>query len=308
MKRLITAIVASALLITACGDDTEETPDPTEAPTETDSDATDPAGTTAATEAPTDTSSALACADGKTITDGVLTIATGEPAFPPYVINDATPEDGQGFEAAVAMAIARELGFDAGSVTWVRTPFDAAIAPGPKDFDFNLQQYTITEDRMGVVDFSGGYYTAAQAVFGLADSPAATATSVSDLKNLKLGAAVGTTSLTYAEETIQPTTPVQVYNDNAAAKVALESKQIDAIISDLPTALYVTAVEIEGTTVFGQIEGTGTDEFGMLLSKDNPLTACVDLALSAIKASGELDEITTTWMSEYTEAPIISAD
>jgi polar amino acid transport system substrate-binding protein len=296
----LAAVIAGTLVLAACGDDTEETTEPvaTEAP--------------AATEAPGTTSldtsaDPAACAAGNTITDGVLTIATGEPAFPPYVINDATPEDGQGFEAAVAMAVAEELGFGADAVTWVRTPFDAAIAPGPKDFDFNLQQYTITPERAEVVDFSDGYYTAAQAVFGLADSAAAGATTLADLKGLNIGVAAGTTSIAYVEETIQPDAEVQIFNDNAAAKVALESKQIDAIVSDLPTALYITAVEIEGTKVFGQIEGSGTDQFGLLLAKDSPLTDCVNIALANLKASGQLDQITTTWMSEYTEAPIITA-
>jgi len=294
----LAAVIAGTLVLAACGDDTEESSEATEAPA-----ATEAPGTTAL-----DTSAdPKACADGNTITDGVLTIATGEPAFPPYVINDATPEDGQGFESAVAMAVAKELGFEGAAVTWVRTPFDAAIAPGPKDFDFNLQQYTITPERAEVVDFSDGYYTAAQAVFGLADSPAATAKTIADLKGLNIGVAAGTTSIAYVEETIQPDAEVQIFNDNAAAKVALESKQIDAIVSDLPTALYITAVEIEGTKVFGQIEGSGTDEFGLLLAKDSPLTDCVNIALANLKASGQLDQITTTWMSEYTEAPIITA-
>jgi polar amino acid transport system substrate-binding protein len=294
----LAAVIAGTLVLAACGDDTEESTDATEAPA-----ATEAPGTTAL-----DTSAdPKACAAGNTITDGALTIATGEPAFPPYVINDATPEDGQGFESAVAMAVAKELGFEGAAVTWVRTPFDAAIAPGPKDFDFNLQQYTITPERAEVVDFSDGYYTAAQAVFGLADSPAATAKTIADLKGLNIGVAAGTTSIAYVEETIQPDAEVQIFNDNAAAKVALESKQIDAIVSDLPTALYITAVEIEGTKVFGQIEGSGTDQFGLLLAKDSPLTDCVNIALANLKASGQLDQITTTWMSEYTEAPIITA-
>ena len=267
---------------------------------------------TADTTGATDTAAAVAvpaaadCAAGKTITAGKLTIATGEPAFPPYIINDATPQDGQGLESAVAMAVARELGFSGDTVSWVRTPFDAAIAPGPKDFDFNLQQYTITDERKQVVDFSGGYYTAAQAVFGLADSAGATAKTVADLAKLKIGVAAGTTSVTYVEQTIKPTSAAQVFNDNAAAKLALESKQIDAIVSDLPTALYVTNVEIPGTKVFGQIEGSGTDQFGLLLAKGNALTECVNQALAAIATSGELEQIQTKWMSEYTNAPMIT--
>ena len=297
-RTLIATIAAGSLVLAACGDDSESS-----------ADADAPAATTAApgTTAAAAGGSAAECAAGNTITDGTLTIATGEPAFPPYVINDATPEDGQGFEAAVAMAVARELGFEGDAVTWTRSAFDAAIAPGPKDFDFNLQQYTVTDERQQVVDMSDGYYTAAQAIFGLADSAASTATSIADLKPLKIGVAAGTTSITYVEETIQPEQEPFIFADNAAAKTALESGQIDAIVSDLPTALYITAVEIEGTTVFGQIEGSGTDEFGLLLAKDSPLTECVNLALEALRASGELDAITVEWMTEYTEAPIISA-
>ena len=284
MKRqIIAAAVLSAVLLAACGDDNKS------------SDTTAAANQTAAE-----------CAAGKTVADGTLTIATGEPAFPPYIINDATPEDGQGFEAAVAMAVAAELGFDASSVVWTRTAFDAAIAPGPKDFDFNLQQFTITPERAEVVTFSQGYYTSSQAIFGLTDSPAAGATSLADLKGLKIGVAAGTTSVTYIEDVIQPDSEPLIFNDNAAAKEALDSNQIDAIVSDLPTALYITAVEMEGTTVYGQIEGSGTDEFGLLMAKDSPIAPCVDLALTALKSSGALETITTTWMSEYVEAPVIS--
>ena len=309
MKRLAVATIVGALVLAACGDDTEESA-ATEPPAAETTAAPETPDTTAAAEttAPAEPGSeAAACAEGNTISDGVLTIATGEPAFPPYVIDDA-PESGQGFEAAVALAVARELGFEGDAVTWVRTAFDAAIAPGPKDFDFNLQQYTITDERKEVVDFSEGYYSAPQAVFGLADSAAAGVTSVADLKSLKFGVAAGTTSIAYVEDVIQPDQELFVFPDTAAAKTALESNQIDAIVADLPTALFITAVEIEGTTVFGQIEGSGTDEFGLLLAKDSPLTECVNLALQALKDSGELEAITVEWMSEYTEAPIISAE
>ena len=304
MKRTLTALLlVGAVVLAACGDDDDDAASATTVAAAT-LPATVPA---AATTAPAATGSAADCAAGKTIDADKLTIATGDPAFPPYVINDATPEDGQGFEAAVAMAVARELGFTGAAVTWVRTPFDAAIAPGPKNFDFNLQQYGITPERQQVVDFSEGYYTAPQAIFGLADSPAASAKTISDLKSLKIGVAAGTTSVTYVEETIQPSSDPLIFNDNAAAKTALESNQIDAVVSDLPTAIYITTVEIEGTKVFGQIEGSGTDQWGLLLAKDSPLTQCVDMALDTLKSSGELDQITTKWMSDYTDAPVISA-
>lgn len=286
------AIAALAASLGACGDDDDDE------------------GSATAEETADDTGggaqSASECAAGNTVEPDVLTIATGDPAFPPYVINDATPQDGQGFEAAVAMALARELGFSTDAVQWIRTTFDGAIAPGPKDFDFNIQQYTVTPERAEVVDFSEGYYTAPQAIFGLADSPAASATTLADLKGLKIGVAAGTTAVTYVEEVIQPDSEPLILNDNAAAKTALESNQIDAIVSDLPTALYITGVEIEGTTVYGQIEGSGTDEFALLLAKDSPMTECVDIALQTLKDSGELESITKEWMSDYTEAPVIS--
>jgi polar amino acid transport system substrate-binding protein len=306
------ALAVGSLVLAACGDDETEEPAAEEPTATATAETAEPSATESEPATATATETAAAggaaeCAAGNTITDGVLTIATGEPAFPPYVIDDA-PESGEGFEAAVAMAVAREMGFEGDAVTWVRTGFDAAIAPGPKDFDFNLQQYTITDERKQVVDFSDGYYSAPQAVFGLADSAAAGATSLADLQGLKFGVAAGTTSIGYVEDVIQPEQELFIFTDNAAAKTALESNQIDAIVSDLPTALYITAVEIEGTTVFGQIEGSGTDEFGMLLAKDSPLTECVNLALEALKASGELDTITLEWMSEYTEAPIIAAE
>src|SRR5689334_1768429 len=248
MKRTLTALLlVGAVVLAACGDDDDDAASATTVAAAT-LPATVPA---AATTAPAATGAAADCAAGKTIDADKLTIATGDPAFPPYVINDATPQDGQGFEAAVAMAVARELGFEGDAVTWVRTPFDAAIAPGPKNFDFNLQQYGITPERQQVVDFSEGYYTAPQAIFGLADSPAASAKSISDLKSLKIGVATGTTSVTYVEETIKPDSDPLIFNDNAAAKTALESNQIDAVVSDLPTAIYITTVEIEGTKVFG---------------------------------------------------------
>ena len=286
MQRHLLAALSTTLLLAACGSD----------------------GDSSSQTAATDTNpaaDAAACAAGKTIGDGTLTIATGDPAYFPYVIDD-TPESGQGFEAAVALAVAKALGFEGGAVTWVRTPFDTVIASGPKAFDFNLQQFTITDERKQVADFSEGYYAAPQAVFGLAASAAASATTIADLKGLKIGVAAGTTSVDYVESVIAPDSAPLIFDDNATVKIALESKQIDAVVTDLPTALYITGVEIEGTKVFGQIEGSGGDEWGLLLAKGSPLTECVNLALADLKASGKLEQITTQWMSEFTAAPVIT--
>jgi polar amino acid transport system substrate-binding protein len=294
MKRsILAAAIVGTVLLAACGSDKKA--ETTTAPT---------------TVAPATTSApdAMSCASGKTLSPGQLTIATGDPAFPPYVIDDK-PESGQGFEAALALAVAKEMGFEGSAVTWVRTSFDTAVAGSDKNFDFNLQQFSISPEREQVVSFSEPYYTANQAVLGYTDGPAKDVKSLADLKKLKLGAAAGTTSLSFITDVIKPDVEPFAFNSNADAKTALDNKQIDAIITDLPTGLYIAAAEIEGTKVFGQFPvaagGTG-DQWGLLFTKDNPLVACANLALDALKANGQLDAITKQWMGDYTEAPTLS--
>ena len=248
--------------------------------------------------------------DCSTITEGTLTIGTGSPAFSPWVENDA-PESGEGFEAAVGMAIAAELGYEGENVVWVRTTFDEAIAPGEKNFDFNMQQYSITPEREETISFSDPYYSSNQAIVALAGSPAEGATTVADLADVKFGAQAGTTSLTFINEIIKPTNEAFVYDDNAGAKAALEAGQIDAIVVDLPTGLYISAVEIEGTSVIGQFPGSAgglTDDFGAVFTKDNPLVACVNTALATLKESGELAKIEQAWLSDNAGVPVISVD
>ena len=248
------------------------------------------------------------CTTGKTLTAGTLTIGTGAPAYSPWVENDA-PESGEGFEAAVAYAVAEQMGFAKENVTWVRTTFDEAIQPGAKNFDFNLQQYSITDERKETVSFSDSYYTTNQAMVGYADSPVASMTTLEELASVKFGVQSGTTSLDFVTNVIAPTTEPYVYDDNAAAKAALEARQIDAIVVDLPTALYISAVEIEGTKVVGQFPaeaGGTTDEFGMVFDLDNPLVDCVNTALAQIRQVGTLDAIEQQWLSDNITAPVIT--
>ena len=245
-----------------------------------------------------------------TISEGKLTIATGTPAFEPWVVGDK-PESGEGFEAAVAYAVASELGYTNENIVWVRTGFDEAVQPGAKNFDFNLQQYSITDERKATVSFSDPYYSTNQAVVGFEDSPVAGATKLSELKDLKFGAQSGTTSLDFILNVIKPTNEPFIYDDNAGAKAALEAKQIDAIVVDLPTAFYISAVEIEGSKVIGQFplsDAVAADNFGLLFDKDNKLVDCVNTALATIKDSGSLAEIEKTWLADKTNAPVISLD
>jgi polar amino acid transport system substrate-binding protein len=308
-RRLATALSISAvavLALAACGDDDDSGgAASTAAPTSAAAATTTTAGGGSATTAGDDTpasypadAAAASCAEGKTLQAGKLVVATGQPAFGPYVMDDK-PESGQGFEANLAYAIAGAMGFAPDAVSWVRTTFDGAIQPGPKDFDFNLQQYSINPDREKVVSFSDPYYSANQAILGTADSPAAKATSLDDFRNLKIGVAAGTTSLTFVQDVLKPTSQPFVYNDNAAAKQAIDTKQIDAIVVDLPTGIYMRDVELQGVQVYGQFTSTdsGGEPWGMLLAKDNPLVDCVNEALSTLRKDGILDAITERWMT-----------
>lgn len=242
-------------------------------------------------------------ADLATIENGVLTIATGEPAYYPWVIDDA-PESGEGFEAAVAYAVATQLGFSKDEVKWVRTTFDSAVTPGEKNFDFNLQQFSITEERKAAVDFSSPYYTAPQAIVSFKGSKIEGKSSLAELKDAKLGAAVGTTSLDAIETQIGA--KASVFNDNAAGVSALKNKQIDGLVVDLPTAFYLAGVEVENGIIVGQLPSTGSgDQFGLLLTKGSPLTSCVSGAVDAITADGTLAGITDTWLATNTGSPVL---
>jgi len=241
-----------------------------------------------------------------TVTPGQLTIATGEPAYYPWVIDDK-PESGEGFEAAVAYAVASQLGYTNEEVVWKRTTFDGAIAPGVKDYDFNLQQFSITNERKEVVDFSSPYYTASQVIVSYKGSAIDGKTSIADLKSAKIGAAVGTTSLEAAQTIIAPDTEVQVFNDNAAAVQALKNKQIDGIVVDLPTGYYLAGVEVEGGLLVGQLPSSGTgDQFGLLLTKDSPITGCISEAVDAITADGTLAAIEEKWLTAGAGVPVLN--
>jgi polar amino acid transport system substrate-binding protein len=242
-------------------------------------------------------------ADLATVADGVLTIATGEPAYYPWVIDDA-PESGEGFEAAVAYAVATQLGFSNDEVKWVRTTFDSAVTPGEKNFDFNLQQFSITEERKAAVDFSSPYYTAPQAIVSFKGSKIDGKTSIAELAGAKLGAAVGTTSLDAIEN--QLGLKASVFNDNAAGVSALKNKQIDGLVVDLPTAFYLSGVEVENGIIVGQLASSGSgDQFGLLLTKGSALTSCVSGAVDAITADGTLASITDTWLATNTGSPVL---
>ncbi len=253
-------------------------------------------------------SSSSSASSGSTgnVTAGKLTIGTGQPAYFPWVIDD-TPQSGKGFESAVAYAVADKLGFAKKDVVWVRSTFDQAIAPGDKDFDFNLQQFSITDERKATVDFSPSYYETTQAVITIKGSKAENAKSISDLRGILIGAQTGTTSFDAIEKQIKPTAGAQAFNSNDDAKLALKSGTIDALVVDLPTAFYLTGAELDGGKIIGQLpkkSGTG-DQFGLVLAKGSPLTKKVAAAVDALRADGTLDRLATTWLASSADAPVL---
>jgi polar amino acid transport system substrate-binding protein len=235
---------------------------------------------------------------------GTLTVATDSPAFPPYFVDD-DPTNGKGFESAVAYAIAEQLGFAEDDVRWVVEPFNSSYAPGPKDFDFDVNQISITPRRAEQVDFSTPYYVAEQAIVALKGTDAARGTSLADFADVQIGVQIGTTSLEAVEESIQPSVEPKVFDTSNDVVTALKNEQVDAVVVDVPTAYFLTAVQVPQATTVGQFPAPGGDEWGALLEKGSPLTPCVSAAIDELNESGELPAIEKRWMSDVTNAPVL---
>jgi polar amino acid transport system substrate-binding protein len=250
-----------------------------------------------------------------TVTDGQLTIGTDNPAFPPWFgggtktskwkIND--PSTGKGYESAVAYAIAKQLGYAKSKVQWTFVPFNKSFAPGPKAFDFDINQISVTPARAKVVSFSTSYYDVNQAIVVNKGTKIAAVRGMKGLARYKLGAQLGTTSYAFITSRIKPSQQPAVFNSNAAAVLALKNKQIDGLVVDLPTAFFVTAVQVPNGKILGQFENNGktTDRFGVVLEKGNPLTACVNKAIASLRANGTLKRLQRLWLAKATGAPIL---
>jgi polar amino acid transport system substrate-binding protein len=288
----LAALAALALAVTtAC------------APADSDGDSAGDAGTDA-TKAATSLSECKP-ADLPLLKAGTFTIATDDPAFEPWFV-DNDPTNGKGFEGAVAYAVADKLGFAKDDVTWVKAGFNQAVQAGTKSFDVDINQFSITKDRAKAVDFSSPYYSAAQAIITLKDSPFAGATSLAELKDAKLGAQVATTSLEAIKQ-IAPSSDPLVYDDTTKAAQALQNGQVDAVVADLPSAYYLTSAELDGATIVGQFQPTTgeSEKFGLLLAKDSPLTPCVSLAVDALADDGTLAALEKEWLNQATDVPVL---
>lgn len=280
---LAAAAVAGGALLSACGGSSSGS-----------------ASTTA-----TGSTAASACTKSslQTKTPGILTVATDQPSYPPYVIND-DPTSGKGFESAVAYGIAGTLGYAKSDVKWIRVPFNSTYAPGPKRFDFDVNQVSINPQRQKGADFSEPYYTTPQGVLVRGDSPFASAKTLADLKGAQIGVQVGTTSLDAVNGQIHPSRQPRVYNTSNDVVRGLKNRQVDAVVTDLPTTIYLRDAEVKGSKLVGQFSAPGGDQWGAVLQKNSPLTACVSQAIVSLRQSGELKAITERWIGA--EAPVLA--
>jgi polar amino acid transport system substrate-binding protein len=262
----------------------------------------------------TTTGSTTSCkkADLNLVNAGQLTIGTDNPAFPPWFGGSekapwkvSDPRSGEGFESAVAYAVAKQLGFAKNEVKWIVVPFNTSYAPGPKKFDFDINEISFTPARAKVVDFSNSYYDVNQAIVVKKGTKIANATSVADLKPYKLGVQVGTTSYQYIKDNIMPSKQPAVYDSNDAAVAALKNGQTDGLVVDLPTAFYVTAVQVPNSEILGQFESKTGEHFGMVFEKGNSLVKCVNSALAKLKSNGTLQQIQDKWLAKVGGAPVL---
>jgi polar amino acid transport system substrate-binding protein len=290
MRRILpaVAIAATAAMLAACG-------------------SSGGGGGTGGSAAPSPSASATpaACSNAGVQKDlfqpGVLTVGTDNPVFTPWFIGN-NPSNGKGYESAVAYAVAKQLGFSPDQVKWVHVPFNASYAPGPKKFDFDINEISFTPERASAVTFSDGYYDVEQALIALKGTPIVTKHSPSDLKGYVFGDQIGTTSLAFINTAIQPTSRPKVFQTLNDAKQALQTHQIAALVADTPTAAFISASEIKGSVVVGRFPSSG-EHFGMVLGKGNPLVTCVNQALAAMKSDGTLDQLTKKWLKVYTSIP-----
>jgi polar amino acid transport system substrate-binding protein len=237
-------------------------------------------------------------------TKGVLTVATDAPAYPPY-FEDNKPSNGKGFESAVAYAIAKQLGFTPAQVKWTVEPFDSSYAPGPKSFDFDINEISITPARAKEVDFSTPYYTNPQGIIVAANSPLAHATSLAAFKNARIGVQIGTTSLTAVNELIKPTQQPDIFNTSNDVVSAFKIHRVDAIITDLATVFDLTSTSLPHTAIAGQFSAPGGDNWGVLLGKGSGLTHCVDQAVNTLRSNGTLTQLSHKWIASAASAPVL---
>jgi polar amino acid transport system substrate-binding protein len=234
---------------------------------------------------------------------GVLTVATDTPAYPPWFSGN-NPADGKGYESAVAYAVAKQLGFSSSQVHWTREPFNASYSPGPKKFDFDINEISYSAQRATAVTFSNSYYNVDQALVAMKNTPIVTHHTPADLKGYVFGDQVGTTSLAFINSAIQPTSRPKIFQTTNDAKQALQTHQIAALVADTPTAQYISSAQIKGSVLVGQFPSSG-EHYGLVFSQGNPLVSCVNKALATLTADGTLAGLAKKYLKIYVRVPAI---
>ncbi len=293
-RRLSTLLLPAlaAVLIAACGSSNSS------------SSSSAGASSSAAAAPGTSSSSAAGACTKSTLalhSPGVLTVATDSPAYPPY-FEDNKPSNGKGFESAVAYAIGKKLGFSPSEVKWVTEPFDSSYAPGPKSFDFDINEISITKPREKAVEFSAPYYTNPQGIIVSSGSKYAHVTSLAALRDAKIGVQIGSTSLDATNSVIKPSSQPDVFNTSNDVVAAFKIHRVDAIVVDLATAFELTS-ELKNSTIAGQFTAPGGDNWGVLLGKGSKLTPCVSQAVNALQADGTLTALNKRWIASAANVP-----
>jgi polar amino acid transport system substrate-binding protein len=294
MRRILpaVAIAASAAVLAACGSSGSG------------------AGGSAASSSPSAsaTASVAACSNAGIQKDlyakGALTVATDTPAYSPWFIGN-NPANGKGYESAVAFAIGKQLGFSAAQVHWTREPFNNSYAPGPKKFDFDINEISYSAQRATAVTFSDSYYDVDQALIALKGTPIVTKHAPADLKGYVFGDQVGTTSLAFINSAIQPTSRPKIFQTLNDAKQALQTHQIAALVADTPTAQYISSSQIKGSVLVGQFPSSG-EHYGLVFAQGNPLVTCVNKAIAALRSNGTLTALAKKYLKAYVNVPSLA--
>ncbi|HEX6581203.1 MAG TPA: ABC transporter substrate-binding protein [Actinomycetota bacterium] len=290
MRRWILALGVLALVAGACSEGTVSGDDGTPS-----------------SASPSEEMTASACAESHSadfFEEGTLTVGTDfDFMFPPWILN-RKPESGRGFESAVAYEVATRMGFSGDDVHWVPIPFNRSYAPGPKDFDFDINNISVTPERDQAVDFSDGYYDLTQALMVLKGSSIEHATTMEEIKDAIFGAQIGTTSLAFINTVIQPTNDAKVFDSTSDAKAALRNGTVDGLVLDLPTAYFEAYINTPNGALVGQFPSAG-EHLGLLFEEGSPLVACANLAIAEMTADGTLEQLQNKWLADYLAVPVI---
>jgi polar amino acid transport system substrate-binding protein len=232
------------------------------------------------------------------IKPGTLTVGTELPA-PPFWIGDDYDSLTGGFEVDLSKEIGKRLGLN--TVKYVEMPFSGLVAGQQCPCDINFSQVTRTEERDRVVDFTEPYFDSNQGVLA---RKGITVNSLADAKNLKWGAQLNTTAVSYISDTIQPATEAQIFDRTVDAFQALNAGQIDAVLLDTPIVLgAVENDQVRNAEVVGQFK-TG-EVYAAVLNRGSPNLEAFNTVIRQLKSEGFVDQLYQKYFAEQAAVKII---